>query len=339
MTHDVSPEPQGSARTLSRRRFLSVLGIGAGAAAVGATGVATVLTDSGGSKAVTTAATTPLELGAKTYSYADFTLSASGMTAAILAGGIIGQGSERTIIDLTGPIRTQFPSWELGDTTQYNVIRVEAPIGQRLQKPVLSGFTLQITAPRNAAALFNGIRIARCDDLVIEDVRVIGVAGSGNQPPFETFGLDLLACSRPVIRNVVIDGHSLGGAGIGLNSTNDALLESCRSGHNANSHGFACYQSDRITFVNCVSNDNGTGAGGSAGAGFNHEDCEDAVHVQSQADRNSLASFRFLATGASTHGHRLIHSTGDGSIMTEGNQSPNGISVEASIIDGGWTRG
>jgi hypothetical protein len=324
---------------MSRRRFLSAIGIGVGAATVGGVGISRVVSQSGAGKVITTASTTPLQLGAQTYSYADFTEPTSGMTAAILAGGIVGQGSDRTVIDLTGPIRTHFPDWAQGDTTQWNVIRVEPPGGQRLQKPVLSGFTLRITAPRNAAALFNGIRIARCDDLLIEDVRVVGVPGTGNLPPFETFGIDLLACARPVLRRVAVDGQARGGAGIGLNSSNDALLESCKSTHNANSHGFACYQSDRITFVDCISSDNGTGSSNRAGAGFNHEDCQQAVHVKSQANGNSLASFRFLATGISTRGHRLIHSTGDGSVMTDGNQAAAGISIEASTIEGGWSRG
>lgn len=324
---------------MSRRRFLSSIGIGVGAAAVGGVGISRVVSQSGTGRAVTTASTTPLQLGAQTYSYADFTEPRSGRTAAVLAGGIVGQGADRTVIDLIGPIRTQFPRWQLGDTTQWNVIRIEPSDGERLQKPVLSGFTLRITAPNVANALFNGIRVARCDDLLIEDVRVVGVPGTGNLPPFETFGIDLLSCARPVLRGVVIDGQARGGAGIGLNSSNDALLDSCKSAHNANSHGFACYQCERITFVSCISNDNGTGTSNRAGAGFNHEDCQQAVHVQSQADGNSLASFRFLATGASTQGHRLIHSTGDGSIMTDGNQSPDGISIEASVIDGGWSRG
>ncbi len=324
---------------MSRRRFFSAVGIGIGAAAVGGVGISQVVSQSGTGKAVTAASTTPLQLGAQTYTYADFTEPASGMTSAILAGGIIGQGSDRTFIDLTGPIRTGFPTWHFGDTTQWNVIRIEPTDGRRLQKPVLSGFTLRITAPLSPAALFNGIRIARCDDLLVEDVRVVGVPGAGNLPPFETFGIDLLSCARPVLRSVVVDGQGRGAAGIGLNSSNDALLESCASAHNANSHGFACYQSERVTFVNCVSNDNGTGTSNRAGAGFNHEDCQQAVHIQSQANGDSLASFRFLATGTSTRGHRLIHSTGNGSIMTDGNQSPDGISVEASTIDGGWSRG
>lgn len=332
------PAEESVSTPMTRRRFLSILGIGAGAAAVGGVAISELADRHGTKKAVTAASTEPLQLGAQTYTYADFSEPASGLTSAILAGGIIGQGADRTIIDLTGPIQTQFPHWQPGDTTQWNVIRIEPAPNERLTKPVLSGFTLRVSAPQVAGALFNGIRIARCDDLLIEDVRVVGVPGTGNQPPFETFGLDLLSCVSPVLRRVVVDGQGRGGAGIGLNTSNDALIDTCTSSHNANSHGFAIYRSQRVTFVDCVSTDNGSGTGGRSGAGFNHEESEEVVHIQSSADGNSLASFRFLASDASTTGHRLIRCTGDGSVLLAGHQKRSGISLEGSDIAGGFAQ-
>ena len=331
-------ELEAAREPMTRRRFLSILGIGVGAAAVGGVGIADVVKHHGTRKAVTAASTDPLQLAAQTYTYADFSEPASGLTSAILAGGIVGQGADRTIIDLTGPIQTQFPRWQPGDTTQYNVIRIEPAPNERLTKPVLSGFTLRVSAPQVAGALFNGIRIARCDDLLIEDVRVVGVPGTGNQPPFETFGIDLLSCASPVLRRVVVDGLGRGGAGIGLNTSNDALIDTCTSFHNQNSHGFAIYRSQRVTFVNCVSNDNGTGTQSRSGAGFNHEESEEVVHIQSTANGNSLASYRFLASGTSTSGHRLIRCTGDGSVLLDGQQKRSGISLEDSDIAGGFAR-
>lgn len=342
---DLDPleEPPGASNRRpgapSRRRFLAIAGIGVAAAAAGGVGIAEALDRGHPKQAVTAAATDPIQLGARTYTYADFSEPAAGMTSALVAGGITGLGSDRTIIDFTGPIRTLFPTWQLGDTTQWNVIRIEPPAGRRLVNPVLSGFTLRVSAPQVAGALYNGIRIARCDGLLVHDVKVVGVPGTGNLPPFETFGIDLLSCSGPVLRSVVVNGQGRGGAGIGLNNSNDALLESCVSSHNANSHGFAIYGSKRVTFVDCVSNHNGTGTNNRGGAGFNHEESDEVVHIQSEANGNSLASFRFLATDASTTGQRLIHCTGDGTVLVDGEQSRDDISLEQSTITGGWATG
>jgi hypothetical protein len=334
------PASTAKRRPLSRRQFLTRLGLGAGAVAVGGLGISELFDDSSrpGTKSQVLTAASPLRLGAQTYSYADFTDASSGRTSALLAAGIVGQGSDRTIIDLTGPILTEFPLWHQGETTHFNVARIEPAPGLRLASPVLSGFTLRVSAPTVPGALFNGLRIARSDDLLIEDVRVLGVPGTGNLPPFETFGIDVLSCARPVLRRVVVDGQSRGGAGIGINTSTDALLDTCTSSANANSHGFACYQSQRVTFINCNAEHNGTGLGGRAGVGFNHEESDEMLHIQSRAIGNSLASFRFLASGKSTTGHRIIRSFGDGAIILAGNQSVDDISVEASTIDGGFRR-
>jgi hypothetical protein len=325
---------------LDRRLFLATVGLGAVAAAVtgGFTSPKLFPIRPGVRRQGPSERGLPLILGAQTYDYRDFSAPTSGGTSALLASGIIGKGSDKTVIDFTGPISTTFPVFVLGDTTRWNVIRIQSAIG-RLAGPVLSGFTLRVSAPANAGQLFNGLRIAAADDLLIEDVHVIAVPGTGNLPPFETFGLDLIDCKRPTLRRVVVDGYGRGGAGIGMNLVTNASLESCVARHNANSHGFACFQCSQISFTNCVSEDNGTGTQGRSGAGFNHEESFSTTHLNSRSTGNSLASFRYWAAHRTTTGHSIIRSYGDGELLVQGDQSPGNISIVDSTIVKGVVQG
>ncbi len=277
-------------------------------------------------------------LGAQSYDFQDFTVPTSDPTSAILAGGIIGKGPDQTVINFTGPITTSFPIFTLGDTTRWNVIRIQSATG-RLNGPVLSGFTLLVSAPTIPGQLFNGIRIAAADNLLIQDVHVIGVPGTGNLPPFETFGVDLIDCRSPKLERVVVDGNGRGGAGIGMNLTTDASLESCIARDNANSHGFACFQCSQVTFANCLSENNGTGAASRSGAGFNHEESFSTTHINSRAIGNSLASFRYWAAHRSTTGHRIVRSYGDGELLVQGDQSAGDIAVVDSTLVKGVVQG
>jgi hypothetical protein len=333
----VYPQAEGwkSAR-LDRRLFLATVGIGAAATAVtgGFTSAKLFPIRPGVRRQGPSERAEPLVLGAQSYDYQDFSAPTSDGTSALLANGIIGKGSDRTVIDFTGPITTNFPVFTLGDTTRWNVIRIQSAVG-RLAGPVLSGFTLRVSAPTIAGQLFNGLRIAAADDLLMQDVHVIAVPGTGNLPPFETFGLDLIDCKRPTLKGVVVDGYGRGGAGIGMNLVTDASLESCIARRNANSHGFACFQCSQVTFTNCLSQDNGTGGGSRSGAGFNHEESFSTAHFNSQATGNSLASFRYWAAHRSTTGHSIIRSYGDGDLLVQGDQSPGNIAiVDSTIVKG-----
>ena len=323
-------------RRVDRRVFLAALGLGAAGAAVTAGFDSSKLAaiPPGKVRQGPLERVNPLMLGAQSYDFQDFTEPTSGETCAILAGGIIGKGPDQTIIDLTGPIKADFPSYELGDTTRFNVIRIQSTIG-RLSSPVLSGFTLRVSAPQVAGQLFNGLRISAADDLLIEDVVVLAVPGTGNLPPFETFGIDLLDCKRPTLRRVRVDGQGRGAAGIGLNLATQATLDSCTASHNSFSHGFTCYQCSGVRFTDCVAEDNGTGKGTRAGVGFNHEETFFTEHVNSRATGNSLASYRYWAANRTTKGHRILRSYGDGAVLAAGDQSPKDILIEDSRIPAG----
>ena len=326
-------------RRIDRRVFLAALGLGAVGAAVTAEFDSPKLAAirPGKVRQGPLERVAPLMLSAQSYDFRDFTEPTSGQTCALLAGGIIGKGSDRTFIDLTGPIKTDFPPYELGDTTRFNVIRIQSTVG-RLSHPVLSGFTLRVSAPAIAGQLFNGLRISATDGLLLEDVVVLGIPGTGNQPPFETFGIDLLDCKRPMLRRVRVDGQGLGAAGIGLNLVSDATVDSCTASHNSFSHGFTCYQCSGVRFVDCLSTDNGSGTASGSGVGFNHEETFRTEHVNSRSTGNSLASYRYWAANRTTTGHQILRSFGDGAVLVQGDQSAKDISIRQSHIPAGIVR-
>lgn len=275
----------------------------------------------------------PLLLGAETYGLPDFT--AGDKTAALFADGIVGAGIGNTIIDLTGPLQTQFPDPATIKTTRYNVIRIQGTAKKKLAGTVLKGFTLRVSAKTNAAQLFNGLLVAYAEGLLAEDVEIQGVPGSRNGPPGETFGLDLSHVKDFKLRGVIVDGQQVSAAGIGTNNCSDGLLDSCQSTNSLASHNFTHWTSQRLTHVSCVAANAGTGTGSQAGACFSHEECTAMVHVGSQATGGSLASFRYRGTAASTQGHYLIRSNGDGALRLEKKQRASDIEDSTSIIMGG----
>lgn len=247
-----------------------------------------------------------MKLGAETYSYSDFTQP--GQSAVFIAAdGIQGAGSDRTIIDLRSVDKTNFPVWKTGDTTPFDVIRAQPPklVLPGMMAPKFVGFSL-IVDPAAQKGLYNGLRLAYATNPLIEDVRVVGVPGTGNQPPWETFGIDLTHCQGALLRDVVIDGQDMSGAGIGLNNCFGTLLDRCESHHGGCSHGFTAWNCLGVTYLDCVSRDNGFGIAGKGGVGFNSEETSNTVHVQSRSYNNSMADFRYLSSKGSTANHRII---------------------------------
>lgn len=278
------------------------------------------------------------KLGAQVYDLQDF-LNFNSTYPIPADGQLIGAGIDKTIIELTAISKTVFPRLVNPQTSAFDVSRVQPVRGPLLKSPIISNLTLRVKPGLAAPNMcFNGLRVAHADGALIEDVLVEGVPGYANIPPGETFGLSLTRCTNSTLRRVVVDGQYVGGAGFGFNSSQGILVEACQSYHQGHSHGFTAWQCAGVAYHGSSAYGNGSGTGGSAGVGFNHEDTDGITHVGSASYGNSLASHRYYAAGASRHA-TLIGVYNDGPILVEKNQQQTDIDTSVgNILTGGFIR-
>lgn len=151
---------------------------------------------------------------------------------------------------------------------------------------------------------YTGLSLTRHTNLTVENVKVWSIPGYRNSPPGETTAVSVLGGSAYRFVNVEIDGRrswgdgsKISGAGFGTSSTTNVRYERCYAHHMGFSHGFAFWQTNGITAVDCVSTDNGGGQsaslGGTAGDGFNFERSRNSLLVRPTVGRNTLCELRY----------------------------------------------
>lgn len=264
-----------------------------------------------------------MKLGAGTFKFSDF---ANNGASIFDPAGIQGAGPGLTVVEFDTVDKTSFPALKAGDTTALNIVRSQGVAGKLIAGAVFSGFTLRVL-PSARKGLYNGLRVAYAQSPLFEDIVVEGVPGSANVPPGESFAIDLVHCDGAVLRRVVVDGKSISGAGVGINSSSNTTLDRCESHHNGSSHGFTAWTCSGVTYLDCVAHDNGSGTGGRGGVGFNCEDSSNTLNVRPVSYRNSLGGFRYYSSASGiSKGHRLIGAQPQG-VIYQGHSGSSEVQV------------
>jgi hypothetical protein len=136
---------------------------------------------------------------------------------------------------------------------------------------------------------FNGIEVRYSTASQMNRVKVIGVPGSKNIPPHETFHINYYHCSTFVTSDVELDGDHVGASGFAPNNCTSMTFDNVWAHDKSASHGLANYNSTGTTVNNGLFENNGTGVGDEGGVGIN---CE-----------GSLGTFTF--NGCTSRGNTL----------------------------------
>jgi len=201
-------------------------------------------------------------LPAATLAFQDFTPADGTFDGGVIGGGgLIGMGQGRSVLEVApststhaGDIPTTFPA-----TNQLSVLRVGTL--ESTSRIVLSHFSVQGTEQGH---LYNGLRVERVRNLRASDIRVTAIPGGASSPPGETFGINDFRTTGSQWSKVVVDGAGVGASGFGVNNATDIQICDTVSNNNRYGMGFAFWQSNGITCVDCIATDNGR-------AGFNFE--------------------------------------------------------------------
>lgn len=117
----------------------------------------------------------------------------------------------------------------------------------------LGGFTLHAT---DQGHLYNGLMVAYSNGAHIHDLFIKGVPGNDNEPPGETFPLNLWHANNALVEHVTIDGTNDAGtrvsaSNIGLNNATGITVRNCKSNYAAYGMGLTGYKCSDITVQDC----------------------------------------------------------------------------------------
>ena len=224
---------------------------------------------------------------------------------------------------MTAAQAATIPTAVKGPTNPLRVLLIPKGTGIKM-----SQFTVQGT-PQNGK-LYQGVFVYRCNNSIFSDIKVMGIPGSFNAPPGETYALQVHNGTGNQFLRVDCDGRDtsgkrVGAVGIAFTDTSNHQLRDCYTHHHAYSHGLVTWQSSGITTWNHRSEYNGsTGNGGWRASGINHEKSRNTIHYGARLGNNTLSEVRYYAQPASggdpysgdTGGHQIRDSyTTDGGTL------------------------
>lgn len=111
--------------------------------------------------------------------------------------------------------------------------------------------------------IYNGVSYFLASG-TIEDVEVVAIPGSSAAPPGETFSVNIYRGDGVTMRRCRL--RDSGGSLLGINHSNNIVVEDCKFERSIHACGSATYMSNNVTFRNCVYVDN-------AYLGANNERC------------------------------------------------------------------
>lgn len=178
-------------------------------------------------------------------------------------------------------------------TNQYDVIRIDDN-GKNNQ---YNDFTLDCSrASGSWPHEFNGIEVRSATSSQINRAKVIGVPGSENTPPHETFYINYYRSTGVVTSNVELDGDHVGASGFAPNDSTGLVFNNVWSHDMAASHGIADYNSKDTTINGGLFENNGVGTGRQGGIGINNEGSLGTFTFNNCTSRgNSLSATRIYA--------------------------------------------
>jgi len=160
-----------------------------------------------------------------------------------------------------------------------------------------SNFYLQGT---NLGHDYNGLRMERCTNSLIENVLVTGIKGSNKVPPGETGSVQMQRCSYVTLNGVELDGRRDGirvsSSLLMPNSSDHITVNKCYFHHTyTGGGGIAWYNSRDSTVTDTRSEYIGSGTGSKSGYCFNHEQTNRVIY------RNPVMICDRKTTGGTLH--------------------------------------
>lgn len=205
--------------------------------------------------------------------------------------GLLGSGIDQTIFRVKAGSSTKVGSVPTTGTNPLYVIRTATnPTGGF----TASGFTVYGTDQPgdpnigNRPHCYGGIMLDHVAAPILTDIKFIGIPGSSNSPPGETFQLNEFGCTNGIYTRIESDGRTptatsyyaagarVSASPFGFNDSTNPTKQDCYGHHSLTSMPTA-WETVKLTTYNERSEYNGTGSGSLRGHGFNHERVSGAV--------------------------------------------------------------
>lgn len=179
-----------------------------------------------------------VSLAATTHSFSDFADAVAGVQAgaSITGSGLVGSGTDRSIIQMTPNSSTKAASVPTGaGTTNQLYLMAFTKSGVRLDCFTLAG--------TNQGHLYNGIRLSQVTGAVMSNLKLIGTSpGNSYIPPGETFAINDYRGTNNTYTNVEIDGQGTGATAFGSNSSTGGVWTDDYAHDHPYSAGIALWQ-------------------------------------------------------------------------------------------------
>lgn len=224
--------------------------------------------------------------------------------------GIVGSGPGQTIFQVDPDTITsaQVSSWYPADVAG-NTNGLKVFVAANGSDVRFGQFTIRGTQQRVGGTgvpsgydtyQYNGAFFYKMTRPLIHDLKITGIPGYKNEPPGETSALGLFIGDGAKLYRCEVDGRrdldnaKITAAGIATNNNTNVYLEGCSAHHNGFSHGFAFWQTNGITAVDCSATNNGTtGSPGTVADGFNFERSRTTVLTRPTVGFNTLCELRY----------------------------------------------
>ncbi|UDL15972.1 glycoside hydrolase [Microbacterium phage Pumpernickel] len=207
-----------------------------------------------------------ITLPAETAEFGDFTMydtrtvGAYGIGVYLVKGlrGLRGSGIDKSIVRQTPGVSTrksQVPPNPPAGTVNYlnagtnNLYYVR--LGNTDGAVTVTDLTIQGTDQGHE---YNGLQIYEAQESLLERVKVTGIPGSSSANPGETFSINIFRSHKTTARNIEIDGRrdgvAVAAAAIGVNFSDNVLIENSYLHDTKYGHGIAWFTCNNATMRN-----------------------------------------------------------------------------------------
>lgn len=167
----------------------------------------------------------------------------------LLPAVVVGKGVDRTIYRMKPGSSTKASKVPTSGTNPFTLLRVGGNDSAHVVTGIdLGGFTLQGT---DQGHLFNGLMIGYSTGARLHDVAAHAIPGSSNEPPGETFTVNLWHANGALLERVVLTGDGVAASLFGINNLVGVTLTNCKATGAVYGMGFTGWKSSDITLTDC----------------------------------------------------------------------------------------
>lgn len=194
--------------------------------------------------------------------------------------GILGSGIGFTIFQIQAGSSTQVgqvPAQSTGQTNPLYIFRTSpSPSTFTAQGFTINGTDQPVNPDTGQPHAYGGFMFDHVGTLTVTDCQAIGIPGSANSPPGETFAWNNYGCTNSTATRVETDGRNSAGVRRGAspwgnNSAVNHTWDHCYFHHSLTSMPTSWQHTGTLTSYYLRSEYNGTGSGLLSSHGINHE--------------------------------------------------------------------